>query len=156
MESRPPDASGTLFITAPCDVVYGLISDLDDLVKVSEETFRVIRRRGFTGRAGSRFVGLNRRGRRVWFSFTKLTDTEPGRRYGFNVSFFGIPGARWLYEIEPQPGGCQVTESTWDRRTRWYAALTVPFTGVHDRPAVNDVNIRRTLERLKATAEAAA
>ena len=156
MEPRPPDASGALFIAAPCDAVYGLLSDLDQLVKVSEETFRVIRRRGYTGMAGSRFIGLNRRGRRLWFSFTRLTDTEPGRRYAFNVSFFGIPAARWLYEIEPCAGGCQVTESTWDLRTRWYAVLTVPFTGVRDRSAVNGVNIQRTLERLRATAEAAA
>ena len=154
MQSRPPDALGTLFIAAPCDVLYGLISDLDELVKVSEETFRVIRRRGYSGMAGSRFIGLNRRGRRVWFSFTRLTDAEPGRRYAFNVSFFGIPAARWVYEIEARSGGCRVTESTWDLRARWYARLTVPFTGVRDRPAVNSVNIQRTLERLRAAAEA--
>jgi hypothetical protein len=126
------------------------------LVEVAEETFRVFRRRGYNGLAGSRFIGLNRRRRRVWFSFTKLIATDPGRRYAFSVSFFGIPGAVWCYAIEPRAGGCQVTESTWDRRSRWYAMLTVPVTGVKDRSAVNSVNIQQTLERLKAAVEAVA
>jgi len=50
-------------------------------------------------------------------------------------------GATWAYDIEPRAGGCQISESTWDRRPGWYAKLTALVTGIEDRPAVNTVNI---------------
>ena len=144
-----PSATGFIDIDAAPAAIYAVISDPVQLVGVAEETTRIVHRPSRTGQVGARFVGINRRGIRIWPTFGKVTDAQPARRYAFDVSEFGIPVSRWQYDIEPTESGSRVTESTWDRRPKWFAPLTVPFTGVQDRPTVNTVNIVKTLSRLK-------
>jgi hypothetical protein len=65
-----------------------------------------------------------------------------------------FPIARWQYDIVAADGGCQVTESTWDRRPGWFRKLARRATGVSDRVAANTEHIQLTLGRLKQRAEA--
>jgi hypothetical protein len=51
-------------------------------------------------------------------------------------------------------GGCRVTERTWDRRPGWFRVPAGWAMGVKDSRSANVVHIDRTLERLKAKAEA--
>jgi hypothetical protein len=120
---------------------------------VAEETTRILHRRASVGRVGSRWIGLNRNGWRVWPTMTRVTDAEPGVRFAFEVGELGIPVARWQYDLHPTDGGVRVTERTWDRRPGWFAALTVPFTGVARRDDQNERNIMATLTRLKTVVE---
>lgn len=61
--------------------------------------------------------------------------------------------ARWQYDIVAADGGCEVTESTWDRRPGWFRKVAGKATGVSDRVAANTEHIRLTLQRLKQRAE---
>jgi hypothetical protein len=150
----PPSAEGTIDIAADLQAVYAIVIDPDRMAEVAEETARILHRRSSIGQVGSRWVGLNRNGWRVWPTMARITDADPGRLFAFEVGELGIPVARWQYELEPIEGGVRVTERTWDRRPGWFAAATVPFTGVADRDGQNTRNIAATLERLKGAAEA--
>ena len=74
--------------------------------------------------------------------------------FAFDVKSLIIPVAHWRYDITAADGGCTVTERTWDRRPGWFRKPAGMATGVPYRTAANAENIRLTLERLKAEAEA--
>jgi hypothetical protein len=103
------------------------------------------------------FVGHNENGGRRWTTKCTVTDAEPGHVFAFDVRHTVVPIARWQYDIldlTASGGGCQVTESTWDRRPGWFRKLAGRATGVPDRVAANTDHIQLTLQRLKQRAEA--
>lgn len=150
-----PSATATVTIDAPAREVYQLVSDLPGMAKLAEE---------YVGgdwldevsepAPGARFRGRNRQGRQSWSTVATVTDAQRERRFAFDVRSFGLPVARWQYDIEPTDDGCVVTESTWDRRPIWFRPLARVATGVPDRARHNQRNIELTLARLKAAAEA--
>jgi hypothetical protein len=74
--------------------------------------------------------------------------------FAFDVRHTVFPISHWRYDIEPvDGGGCRVTERTWDRRPEWFRKPARLATGVKDRAAANEANIKATLQRLKAKAE---
>jgi hypothetical protein len=151
-----PSATGQVEIGAPPAEVYRIVSDLPMMARLTEETEQVTWLGGATAaRPGVRFRGRNRRAGRRWSTVGTITDAEPDRLVGYEVSALGIPVARWQYEIEPCDAGCRVTESTWDRRPGWMRGIANLAFGVRDRAATNRENIERTLGRLKADAEPA-
>lgn len=151
-----PSASGRVEINAAPEDVYALVSDPGALASLAEE-YAGHRWLGGASRAavGVRFRGSNRRGFRRWSTLSTITDASV-RRFAFDVSAFGLPVARWQYDIEPVGGGCVVTESTWDRRATWWRYSTSLFTGVWQRDTCNHANIETTLARLKDRAEGVA
>ncbi|WP_018686736.1 SRPBCC family protein [Actinokineospora enzanensis] len=150
-----PTAQATIAVDAPADQVYALVSDLPGLAEVSAEFVRGHWLDATThARVGARFQGINARGQRKWATIATITDARP-ERFAFDVTFKGIPVARWQYDIEPTAAGCRVTETTWDRRPAWIRPITALGTGVRDRKTHNQHNIERTLERLKQAAETA-
>ncbi|WP_424183516.1 SRPBCC family protein [Actinokineospora sp. G85] len=150
-----PTASATVSVQAPATVVYDLVSDLAGMAAAAEE---------FTGGSwlgtasgpvvGARFRGSNRRGWRRWSTVAEVTDASP-QRFAFEVKSLGLPVSRWQYDIEETPGGCTLTETTWDRRPSWYRPITILATGVSDRSTENQRNIESTLAKLKHQAETA-
>lgn len=151
-----PNASAQVTVAASPQTVYGLLTDLDRFTELAQEPVAMRWTRGTEAAPGSRFRGTNRNGWRRWSTTCTVTDADPGRTFAFEVVSFGIPVARWQYDIDPAEGGCVVTESTWDRRPGWFVKPGGWATGVADRDTVNAANIRATLDRLKARAEAAA
>ncbi|NUW31871.1 SRPBCC family protein [Nonomuraea sp. SMC257] len=152
---RAPDVSLSVEVAAPAEVVYELVSDVPRLPSWAAECVSCRWMGGATGPApGARFLGVNRNGFFRWFTVSEVRDAEPGRLFAWEV----VPGlARWEYRITPTGAGCTVTESTWDGRGFVISHVIGPvLTGVHDRRAANARNIARTLDRLKAAAEAAA
>ncbi|MEO6793807.1 MAG: SRPBCC family protein [Mycobacterium sp.] len=152
-DTNPPSATGTIRIDAAPEAVYALITDLSALADCAEENVGMAWRKGDSARSGAVFVGQNRNGGRRWSTTCTVTDAEPGRSFAFDVRSAVIPVARWEYRITPADGGCQVTESMWDRRPGWFVGVAGLVTGVKDRPTVNTENIRLTLDRLKQRAE---
>jgi Polyketide cyclase / dehydrase and lipid transport len=149
-----PSATDKITVNAPADQVYALISDVEAMSTLAEETTRNTLLGGATtATVGTKFRGDNRRGIRRWSTIATVTDASPATQFAFNVSALGIPIARWQYDIEPTDTGCVVTESTWDRRPRWFNGMGWLVTGVYDRAAANQQNITATLTRLKAKAE---
>ncbi|WP_370969636.1 SRPBCC family protein [Amycolatopsis sp. cg9] len=150
-----PNATGRIEIGAAPEVVYALVSDPGKLAEVAEEYAGHRWVGGADGPAvGAKFRGRNRRGFRRWSTLSTITDAEPGRRFGFEVtSVAGLPVSRWQYDIEPAGAGCVVVESMWERRPAWFKVPTSTVTGVWDRDTANAGNIAATLARLKRAAE---
>lgn len=151
-----PTATGRIAIDAAPEVVYALVSDPGRLAGVAEEYAGHRWVGGASEPAvGAQFRGRNRRGFRRWSTLSTITDAEPGRRFGFEVtSVAGLPVARWQYDFEPDGDGCVVVESMWERRPVWFRVPTSTVTGVWNRDAVNAANITATLARLKRVVEA--
>ncbi len=83
-----------------------------------------------------------------------VVDAEPGRRFSFRVTAFGLKIADWAYDFEPTPTGCRVTETWTDLRPGWFKPIAGVATGVADRESHNRAGAEETLERLAAAAEA--
>lgn len=153
MSQGTPSATGTVQIDAAPEAVYDLITDLSALAECAEENVGMAWRKGDRAQPGAVFVGHNRNGSRKWSTTCTVTAADPGRAFAFDVRSAVIPVARWAYRITPTDGGCQVTESMWDRRPGWFVGIAGLVTGVKDRPRVNTEHIRLTLDRLKRRAE---
>ncbi|KAA1251062.1 SRPBCC family protein [Mycobacterium simiae] len=149
-----PSASATVQINASPERVYGLITDLPTLAALAEEAVSMKLRKGDTIHRGAVFVGHNKNAGKSWNTRCTVTDAEPGRIFAFDVRTAVIPVSRWQYDIVASGGGCRVTESTWDRRPRWFRKIASVATGVQDRAAANAEHIQLTLQRLKQRAEA--
>jgi hypothetical protein len=149
-----PSVSASVHIDARPEVVYRLITDLPTLASLAEEAVAMQWRKGDAARPGAVFTGHNRNGGRRWSTKCTVTDAEPGRRFAFDVRHTVFPVARWQYDIVGTDGGCDVTESTWDRRPGWFAKVAGRATGVTDRAGANAEHIRLTLQRLKQRAVA--
>jgi len=148
-----PSATVTVDVAADPDAVYALITDLDTMTQLAEETATMRWCTGSSAKVGAVFKGTNRNGWRRWTTSCTVTDAEPGRRFAFEVRHTVVPISRWQYDIEASEAGCRVTESTWDRRPGWFKRPAGLFTGVMNRAGANAAHIEATLQRLKARAE---
>ena len=154
MTTPQPSASSSVEIKASPATVYALITDLDAMSEIAEETAVMRWQSGTSATPGAVFKGTNRNGWRKWTTKCKVTDADAGTRFAFNVSHTGVPISRWQYDIATSDGGCTVTESTWDRRPGWYKTPAGLFTGIMNREGANSDHIQATLQRLKTRAEA--
>jgi hypothetical protein len=148
------EVAETVTIAAELAEVYRAVSDVRRMAHWSPECFAVwvwSRREG----QARRFVGFNRRGPWVWFTTCTVVTSKPGEEFGFDVTTFGMPVARWSYELAPAGHGTDVTERWLDRRSRGAHILGRVFTGrvASDRPAANRAGMRTTLARLKRELE---
>ncbi|WP_199429106.1 SRPBCC family protein [Qaidamihabitans albus] len=149
-----PNATGRIDIDAPAERVYALISDPGVLAELAGEYSGYRWLGGATAaRPGARFRGSNRNGFRRWRTDCTIDEAAEGERFSFEVTAGPLPVARWQYDIAPAGDGCQVTESTWDRRPGWLKTVSGPLIGIRDRDALNRRNIATTLRRLKERAE---
>lgn len=146
-----PDATGSVEIEAPPELVYELVSDVPNMPTWAAECVRCKWLGDATGpELGARFVGSNRNGRFRWSTVAEVTAAEPARRFAFTVLWT----SRWEYLIEPTASGCRVTESTWDIRNWFMRRVLAPLlTGVRDRGTHNTANIAATLASLKTASE---
>ncbi|GAC1385961.1 MAG: SRPBCC family protein [Acidimicrobiales bacterium] len=146
----------TVTMSAPPDVVWGLVSDITNTGKFSPETFEAEWLDGATGPAvGVRFRGHVRRNGRgpVYWTTCTIVACDPGREFGFTVGAGRQVGNTWRYRFEPNGEGTDVTESfelADNPLTRLYWKVAGTARG---RTNVN--GMRATLERIKAVAESA-
>lgn len=152
-DNDEPAATATVHINAAPEAVYAVVTDLPTLASLAEEVVAMRWRKGDAVRPGAVFTGHSENDGRHWSTTCTVTDAEPGRVFAFDVRHTVIPIARWRYDFAPADGGCRVTESTWDRRPRWFRTVAGLATGVGDRAAANSEHIRLTLQRLKARLE---
>jgi uncharacterized protein YndB with AHSA1/START domain len=147
--------SVTVHVDAPIDRVWSLISDVTQIGRFSPEVFEAEWIEGSTGPAvGARFRGHVKRNEKGPVYWTKCTVTacEAGKEFAFGVGEPGKALNTWSYRLEPSGEGTDVTESfrlTENLPLRIYWSL---FGWSRGRRNVNDM--RRTLEKVKAAAEA--
>jgi uncharacterized protein YndB with AHSA1/START domain len=148
----------TMHVDAPPQRVWELVSDVTQIGRFSPETFEAEWLDGATGPVvGAQFRGHVRRtgwrGVKYWVKCTVVA-SEPGREFTFVV---GTPKNwvnKWGYRLEPSGTGTDVTESfeLVDKKVmRLYWKLAGKGRG-----RTNEDGMRRTLERVKAAAEAEA
>jgi Polyketide cyclase / dehydrase and lipid transport len=147
--------SVTVHMAAPPARIWELVSDVTRIGEYSPETFDAEWLDGATGPAvGAKFRGHVKRNRKFpiyWTTCTVLT-SEPGREFGFGVGPADKPLNVWRYRLEPKGDGTDVTESFELANTpmlRLYWALFGWARG-----KTNRNNMRTTLERVRAEAEA--
>jgi hypothetical protein len=150
----PASAEAEVTIAASPDTVYHLLTDLPTMASLAEELQAMEWRKGTGAAPGAVFKGRNRNGMYRWSTTCTVTEADPGEVFAFDVRYFGLPIARWRYDIAGSDGGCRVTERTWDRRPGWFTKTAWIGTGVRNRNAANAEHIKLTLQRLKAKAEA--
>ncbi|MEU5538921.1 SRPBCC family protein [Streptomyces sp. NPDC020362] len=145
----------SVLVDASAQDAYAAVCDLRNMGKWSPECFGVWIR-GRRVRAGTGFVGFNRKGFLVWFTTCRVVRAEQPDEFAFRVTAFGLPVALWGYRFQPEGGATRVTEYWEDLRTgpgaRTAEFLGRVFTGTRpaDRAEVNRAGMRTTLGRLKA------
>lgn len=146
-----------LVVNTPAQLIYDLVADLPRMGEWSPECARVEWVDGATGPApGARFVGHNEVGPRRMIRYSRrghVLNADPGREFAFVTEEGRRESTVWRYRFEPVGEGTRVTESYEVRWIPvWARILDVP---VNRHRELLD-NMRRTLERLKAVAEATA
>jgi uncharacterized protein YndB with AHSA1/START domain len=142
---------------APPERVWSLVSDVTNIGRFSPETFDAEWLDGATGPAvGGRFRGHVRRNGKRWLVYwtnCTITRCEPGRSFAFSTHLPGGKSAvRWSYQFEPSGEGTDVTESfelLENLGSRLYSKVAE-----RARTRTNIDNMKATLERIKAVAEA--
>jgi len=111
-------------IAAPAEKLWALVADLPRMGEWSPENTGGTWVKGATGPAlGAVFRGTNKNGFRRWTTDATVVACEPGRVFEFAVTTGPFAVANWRYEFESTDGGCRVTESWEDHRSRWFALL---------------------------------
>ena len=145
----------TVHMKATPDEIWPLVSDVTNTKRFAAETFDARWLGGATGPAmGVRFKGHVKRNGwgPVYWSVATIDACEPGREFAFTVALAGRPAIRWRYVLSPQDGGTDVTES-FELRNDWYLRIYWALLG-WARGRTNVENMRATLERIRAAAEA--
>ena len=102
---------------------------------------------------GATVSGSNRNGLRQWSTKCRVIESDPGQAFAVDVTFMGMPVARWPYEISESPDG-PVVEEQWRERRGVLLRIVGPLsTGVADRRAHNEAGMKVTLAALKAGIE---
>ncbi|NDU75625.1 SRPBCC family protein [Actinomadura sp. DSM 109109] len=155
----------SVVVAAPARDVYAAVADPRRMGEWSPEVFATwVRGRAAVG-PGTRFVGFNRIGPRVWFTTCQVTAAVPGEVFAFRVSSFGVPVALWGYRFEdvsqdPSAPRTRLTEYWEDLRrdhrgAGFVSLLGKIFTGVpaEKRAEVNREGMRATLGRIRTGVE---
>ena len=150
-------AAVTLHIDAPPETVWGIVSDITRMGEFSPEVFEAEWLRGATGPAvGARYRGHVKRNEigPTYWTECEITECVPGEVFEFVVVFGDRPVNRWRYEFAASGEGTEVTES-FDLGDSLWVKLWRPVGGFL-RERRNQRDMLRTLERVKAVAEAPA
>jgi hypothetical protein len=145
----------SLWMDAPVDEVWALVSDVTRIGEFSPETFEAKWTRGSTGpEVGAYFAGHVKRngvGPTYW-SPCRVTVCEPERVFEFSVGTDSVSVNNWGYRLTPKGSGTEVTEyfrleSSLPTRAYWLLLGRL-------RGRTNERGMRTTLERMKAVLEA--
>ncbi len=151
---RPLGGEVSLYMDAPPEKVWALVSDVTRIGEFSPETFEARWTRGSTGpEVGASFKGHVRRngvGPTYW-STCQVTQCVPNEVFEFAVGTDDVTVNNWGYRLEPDGGGTTVTEYFRLEPSlplRLYWTFLGPLRG-----RTNEKGMRTTLERMKAVVE---
>lgn len=154
--STATTGQASVVVDAPADNVWTLITDVTRTGEWSPENTGGSWLEGATGPAvGARFRGSNRRGRTRWATTCEVIAAEPNREFAFVTGSRDKPETVWRYLLEPTAAGTRVTESFELAKPLGVASriITRITTGVRDRHADLEENVRVSLANLKLIAE---
>lgn len=145
-------------MNAAPDKVWSLVSDITKMGEYSPEVVEAEWLGGATGpEPGARYRGHVKRNEKwpiLYWTTCEITECKPGEVFEFAVVFGDRKVNVWRYEFRATPdGGTDVTES-YDLGDNLWTKIWYPLGGVL-RDRRNQRDMRKTLERVKAVAEAA-
>jgi hypothetical protein len=144
-------------VQASAERVWDLVTDVTRTGEWSPENVGAVWLDGATGPAvGARFKGTNRRGKTKWASTCEVTVADPGREFAFATGGAAKPETVWRYLLEPLGDNeTRVTESFQLVKPLGVASrfVTRITTGVRDRRADLEDNVRQSLGRIKEILE---
>jgi hypothetical protein len=152
-------AAVTLHIDASPTVVWGLITDITEMGTYSPEVVEAEWIGDASGPAvGARYRGHVKRNENwpfLYWTTCEITECEPEKVFEFAVMMRDRPVNTWRYEFRAtDDGGTDVTES-FDLGDNLFTRAWRPLGGFL-RERRNQRDMLRTLERVKAVAEARA
>jgi uncharacterized protein YndB with AHSA1/START domain len=151
-------AAVTLHMNAPPEKIWALVSDITKMGEYSPEVVEAEWLGGASGpKVGARYRGHVKRNEAwpvLYWTTCEITECIPGEVFEFAVVFGNRRTNVWRYEFRPAPGGgTDVTES-YNLGDNLFTKIWYPLGGfLRDRR--NQRDMRSTLERVKAVAEAA-
>lgn len=143
----------TIEVAATPEKIWSLVTDLPRMASWSPQVARTIVRGGEVG-LGTRTVNINRDGLLVWPTRSKVIRFEPHREFAFRIK---DNRTIWSFTLEPTETGTRVVQRREApdgisdaslRLTNLFMGGTTKFQGTLRQ------GMQRTLERLKADAEA--
>jgi len=147
----------SIAVDAPAEALWALVSDITRTGEWSPEATAGVWLDGATGPAvGARFKGSNRRGRTKWATTCEVIVAEPGREFAFVTGRPGKPETVWRYVLEPVGESETLITESFELVKALGAVsnfVTRVTTGVRDRRADLEENVRMSLSRLKEIAE---
>ena len=162
---RTMTVQDSIVVDADPMTIYRLVADPSQMPRWSpENTAGDVPEPGSPATVGTVFVGSNKRGRARWQTRCRVTASDPGERFTFDVFQFGLGApivtvriATWDYALEAVDGGTKVTETWTDGRRNWPDALANTVdkfaTGGRTFAEFQRRNIAKTLANLKADLE---
>jgi uncharacterized protein YndB with AHSA1/START domain len=144
-----------VYVDAPPEAVYAVVSDVRRMGEWSPETIKCDWLDGATGPAvGARFKGANKRGFVTWTTKPTVVVADPGREFAFEVG----TDTRWTYRFDTESARTRLTESfEMLRDLRWYYGFAERWLmRVNDRRADLERGMTVTLERIKRVVESEA
>src|SRR6201992_3322435 len=148
------EGSATVHMAAPADKIWDLIADVRTTGRFSPETFEAEWLGGATGPAlGARFRGHVKRNEigPVYWTTCRITASEPGREFGFDVLVGNTAVNHWHSRFEPPESGTRVTESFRVKDYGMPRVVRFLFGELRRRRNIRDMTT--TLERIRAVAE---
>jgi uncharacterized protein YndB with AHSA1/START domain len=153
-ESSHPADAVSLRIAASPERVYGIVTDIAQMGRLSPECTGGKWLGDATGPAvGARFKGSNKRGLARWSTTNEVVAAEPSHEFAFETL---QSGTRWSYHLEPDGDGTLVTEARAAFKDRPLLARVfsrVALGGIAEHDQEMRDGMLATLERLKAVAE---
>jgi hypothetical protein len=148
------DVTVSRVIAAAPQTLYGIVSDLPNMGRLSPENTGGKWLKGATGpTVGARFQGANANNGKHWTTTVIVDQADPGKAFAFRVVVGPVKVARWTYAFEPDGDGTQVTETWTDLRGRFAKFVGGRASGVTDRPEFNRASIEQTLTKLAELTE---
>lgn len=160
--SELPTVEAVIFIEAPPERVWGLVTDIVLMGEWSPEYDDGEWLDGATGAVvGARFRGHNSREGREWESVSTVIEAEPGRSFAWAVGDPGNASATWRFDLTLVRNGTRVRQQV--QLGPGPSGLTRRIAEVPDREAEvvaarvkeHNGNMHATLDGLKSAAERA-
>ncbi|MDR7302250.1 SRPBCC family protein [Haloactinomyces albus] len=156
------DIHASVAIEASPEKVYAVASDITRMGEWSPENLGGEWTRGEPGAVGSRFLGRNRDGERVWTTECEVVAADPGFRFAWVVlsPVDDADTSVWSFDIEPAGHGSLLTQRYVMRELRnGLRSLLEQMppekaeTFLEDRRAQLQDALRQTIEGIRKTVE---
>jgi uncharacterized protein YndB with AHSA1/START domain len=157
-----PSAEVEIFIAAPAEKVWALITDITLPARFSSEFRGADWLHGATGPAtGASFTGHNEHPAiGSWSTTSFIVECEPYRVLAWSVSDVAQPSAQWRFTLDPVEGGTRLTQ--WMRIGPGRSGLSPAIDAMPDKESKiirrrldeHRRNMTANLEGVKALAEA--